>query len=351
MTDAGRSRCCSGTAFWPRGRNSGFERVYDLSERVIPQPVADLPVPSLDEAQRELILVAARCLGVGTVADLADYFWVRPKPAALRVTELVEEGRLLPVAVEGWDRVAYVAAGARPRRPRRQRATLLSPFDSLIWARARTERLFGFHYRIGIYVPEHLRTHGYYVLPLLVGDQLVARFDLKADRKTGTLRVMGSFAEPEADPAAVLDAAAAELGLLRDWLGLGRVAVAARGNLAPGLRRAVAAGARTAPPLPAPADGRRRAARSVREQVPPGVRPGRAERHGGQSRSRHEAHELPGIGQPAAGPPGREVHQHAGHRHQQPEGHAGAPVVREEQGGDAHRVPADAGRAGQGPRR
>jgi uncharacterized protein YcaQ len=236
-------------------RNSGFERVYDLSERVIPQPVADLPVPSLDEAQRELILVAARCLGVGTVADLADYFWIRPKPAALRVTELVEEGRLLPVAVEGWDKVAYVAAGVRPRRPRRQHATLLSPFDSLIWARARTERLFGFHYRIGIYVPEHLRTHGYYVLPLLVGDQLVARFDLKADRNAGTLRVMGSFAEPGADPVAVLDAAAAELGLLRDWLGLGRVAVAARGNLAPGLRRAVAAWARTAPPPPGP--GRR----------------------------------------------------------------------------------------------
>ncbi|MGD0391934.1 MAG: crosslink repair DNA glycosylase YcaQ family protein [Acidimicrobiales bacterium] len=231
-------------------RNPSFERVYDLSERVIPRSVSDLPAPSLDEAQRELILLAARCLGVATVADLADYFWIRPRPAALRVTELVEAGRLLPVEVEGWDKVAYVVPEARPRRPRRQHATLLSPFDSLIWARARTERLFGFHYRIGIYVPEHLRTHGYYVLPLLVGDELVARFDLKADRRSGTLSVVGSYAEPGTDPGAVVDAAAAELGLLRQWLGLEHTVVAARGNLAPRLRRTVAAEARTAPHPP-----------------------------------------------------------------------------------------------------
>ncbi len=220
-------------------RNASFERVYDLSGRVIPEPVAGLAAPPLEEAQRELILVAARCAGVGTVADLADYFWIRPRPAAARVAELVEEGRLVPVSVEGWDKVAYVTPEARPRRPKREHATLLSPFDSLIWARPRTERLFGFHYRIGIYVPERLRTHGYYVLPLLLGDQLVGRFDLKADRKRATLRVLGSYAEPAVEPAAVLGAAVEELDLLREWLGLDHLAVAGRGDLAQGLRRTV----------------------------------------------------------------------------------------------------------------
>ena len=223
-------------------RSPSFERVYDLSERVIPSSVAELPAPSLEEAQRELILLAAGCSGVGTAADLADYFWIRPRPAAARVAELVEDGRLLPVEVEGWDKVAYVTPGTRPRRPRRQHATLLSPFDSLIWTRPRTERLFGFHYRIGIYVPEHLRTHGYYVLPLLLGDELVARFDLKADRRGRALRVEGSYAEPAVEPAAVLGAAAEELHALREWLGLDRLEVAARGDLARGLRRLVGAG-------------------------------------------------------------------------------------------------------------
>jgi len=217
-------------------RTPNFERVYDLAERVIPASVTGLPAPAPEEAQRALIEMAARCLGVATVADLADYFWIRPGPARLRVDELVEDGRLVPVAVEGWTRSAYCVPQARPRRPRRQHGTLLSPFDSLIWNRDRTERLFGFHYRIGIYVPGHLRTHGYYVLPLLVGDELVGRFDLKADRKEGTLRVMGSYAEPEADPVSVIDAATTELDLLRQWLGLEHLAVAARGDLARGLR-------------------------------------------------------------------------------------------------------------------
>ena len=228
-------------------RTPNFERVYDLAERVIPASVIGRPPPAPEEAQRALIEVAARCLGVATVADLADYFWIRPGPARLRVDELVEDGRLVPVAVEGWTRTAYCVPQAKPRRPRRQHGTLLSPFDSLIWNRPRTERLFGFHYRLGIYVPGHLRTHGYYVLPLLMGDELVGRFDLKADRRESTLRVMGSYAEPGADPATVIDAAVAELDLLGRWLGLQHLAVGPRGDLARGLRAGVTRGRRAVP--------------------------------------------------------------------------------------------------------
>jgi uncharacterized protein YcaQ len=221
-------------------RSPNFERVYDLTERVIPSAVLERPVPTVEEAQRELISIAARCLGVATVADLADYFWIPPVPAKLRVAELVEAGRLVPVAVEGWVKPAFITPDARPRPPRRRQATLLSPFDSLIWHRDRTMRLFGFHYRIEIYVPEHRRTHGYYVLPLLVGDQLSARFDLKADRKAGTLRVIGSYLESDAAPGAIVDAATTELRAMSDWLGLDHISVGARGSLAPALADAVA---------------------------------------------------------------------------------------------------------------
>ena len=184
--------------------------------------------------------IAARCMGVATLADLADYFWLRVPAARPRVAELVEAGRLLPVTVQGWRQPAYVAANPRPRAPRRDGATLLSPFDSLIWNRDRTERLFGFHYRIGIYVPQHLRTHGYYVLPLLVADELLARFDLKADRKTGTLRVAAAFLEAGVPVASVLDPGVVELRRLGDWLGLEHISVGGRGDLAPALRRAIA---------------------------------------------------------------------------------------------------------------
>jgi hypothetical protein len=221
-------------------RSASFERVYDLTERVIPAAILARPFPPIEEAQRQLLVIAARCLGVATVGDLGDYFWLKPGPAKLRVAELVEDGRLLPVTVEGWDRPAYALATARPRPPRRHHGTLLSPFDSLIWTRDRTERLFDFHYRIEIYVPEGQRTHGYYVMPLLLHDALVARFDLKADRQTSTLRVNGSYREPGVIPGEVADAAALELERFRRWLGLGRINVGPRGNLAAALRRAVA---------------------------------------------------------------------------------------------------------------
>ncbi len=220
-------------------RTDNFERVYDLTERVIPAEVLAEPSPDPEEADRALLAVAARCLGVATVADLADYFWLSAPLARPRVAELVEEGRLVPVAVEGWRHPAYAPATPRPRPPRRRHATLLSPFDSLIWRRERTERLFGFRYRIEIYVPAPRRQFGYYVLPLLRGDELVARLDLKADRRAGVLRVAAAHGEPGADPDAVARDAATELVRLGRWLGLGRVVAVDKGDLGPALAGAL----------------------------------------------------------------------------------------------------------------
>jgi uncharacterized protein len=221
-------------------RNRSFERIYDLSERVIPPASLAAPVPSVEEAQRELIAIAARCSGVATTADLADYFWVPPRAAKLRVAELVEAGRLRPITVEGWAEPGYVVDGAAPSRPRRRQASLLSPFDSLIWTRRRTERLFNFRYRIEIYVPKDLRTHGYYVLPLLQGDQLVARFGLKSDRAAGHLRVTGAHLEPGADAERAAAGAAGALSKMADWLGLNEVVVEHHGDLATRLLDALA---------------------------------------------------------------------------------------------------------------
>jgi uncharacterized protein YcaQ len=217
-------------------RAANFERIYDLSERVIPAEVLALPTPDQEDAQRELIALAARCMGVATVADLADYFWMRVPAARPRVAELVDDGRLTRTSVEGWSQPAYLPAGVRPTALRRRDATLISPFDSLIWARPRTERLFHFHYRIEIYVPGPDRTHGYYVMPLLWRDQLVARFDLKADRKANLLSVVAAFAEPGQDNGTVAEAALAELHRLRQWLGLEHLSVGEKGGLVPHLR-------------------------------------------------------------------------------------------------------------------
>ena len=213
-----------------------FERVYDLTERVIPQAVLDLPTPSEDEAHRQLLLTAARSCGVATLADLADYFRLRVPVARPRVEELVAAGQLEQVEVAGWGKPAYVVPGtAIPRRA--DARALLVPFDPLIWARDRTERLFGFHYRIEIYVPAAKRTHGYYVLPFLLGDALVARVDLKSDRQAGLLRVQSAWAEPGA-PGCTAEALTEELQALAEWLGLEGVVASGRGSLAlPALRR------------------------------------------------------------------------------------------------------------------
>src|SRR5437763_10025227 len=202
-------------------RKPSFERVYDLPERVIPSGMLSLPTPSPGDAKRALIERAARTLGIASASDLRDYFRLGPQSARTAIDELVEEQVLIRVAVEGWRAHAYLHRGARtPRRIRGQ--ALLAPFDPLVWERARTERLFGFRYRIEIYVPAHKRVHGYYVLPFLLDDRLVARSDLKADRQRSRLLVRQVTWEADA-PAEGRERLNAELRLLADWLGLERV--------------------------------------------------------------------------------------------------------------------------------
>jgi uncharacterized protein YcaQ len=208
-----------------------FERLYDVTERVIPAAILDAPTPTTEDAQRELIRLSARAHGVATEKDLRDYFRLPVQDARDAVAALVASGELLPVAVEGWKQRAYLSPDAAfPRRVRR--SALLSPFDPLVWERARTERLFGFTYRIEIYTPAHKRVHGYYVLPFLHHESIAARVDLKADRKAGVLRVVASWLEPGHDPLDVATALAVELRRAADWQGLPDVVVERRGDLA-----------------------------------------------------------------------------------------------------------------------
>ncbi|HYL58594.1 MAG TPA: winged helix-turn-helix domain-containing protein [Candidatus Acidoferrales bacterium] len=218
----------------------GFERLYDLPERVIPARILATPTPNRDDAQRELLRIAARAMGVATAKDLCGYFRLARETGDARIAELVEQRELIPVEVEGWAQPAFVARGIRSPRNVGARA-LLTPFDSLIWERERTERIFGFRYRIEIYTPLEKRTHGYYVLPFLLGDRMVARIDLKADRAAKTLAVLAAHAEPGVNVAEVGDALMRELQALASWLGLERIRVTRRGNLSRSLRSCEAA--------------------------------------------------------------------------------------------------------------
>ncbi len=215
-----------------------FERHYDLTERVIPAAIMAAPTPSEADAKRELIRISARALGIATEPDLRDYFRISHASAKAAVADLVAAGELVAVEVEGWAAPAYLWHEARRPRGVPARA-LLSPFDSLVWYRDRTERMFGFHYRIEIYTPEPKRQYGYYVLPFLLGDALAGRVDLKADRQAGVLRVQSAWIELGHDPQHVAGELAAELALTASWLDLDRIEVMPRGDLAKELAAAL----------------------------------------------------------------------------------------------------------------
>ena len=216
-----------------------FERVYELTERILPAHVLERrPLPAR-QAQRELLMRAARHFGIGTAKDLADYYRLPLTRSRELLRELAEETNLREISVEGWKEKAYLHPAARAPRSIEGRA-LLTPFDSLVWERERTRRLFGFRYQIEIYVPERKREYGYYVLPFLLDGKLVGRVDLKADRKAGKLHAKGAFVEEGRDPRRVAGELADELRLMAEWLELDGVRAGRRGNLAGALRRALA---------------------------------------------------------------------------------------------------------------
>ncbi|HZN13696.1 MAG TPA: crosslink repair DNA glycosylase YcaQ family protein [Acidimicrobiales bacterium] len=215
------------------GRSRGFDRLYDLAERVIPQPILAAPEPPADEATRELLVRAVDALGVATVKEIAEYFRIGAATAKPLLRDLADEKRVQSVTVEGCNQPAYMSLAASTKRSRAR--CLLGPFDSLTWSRERTRRIFGFDYSFEIYVPAPKRRYGYYVLPFLLDGALVARVDLKADRKASALLVQGAYAEPTG-PADTAVALADELRLMANWLELERVVVAPRGDLARSLR-------------------------------------------------------------------------------------------------------------------
>ncbi|MFM8814716.1 MAG: winged helix-turn-helix domain-containing protein [Actinomycetes bacterium] len=207
-----------------RGRGSDFARVYDLPERVLPQRIIDAPTPSEHEARKQLLVRSAIAQGVATAGDFADYY--RQKLATVKplIAELVEEGELRVVAVDGWAEKAFVHRAAK--LPKQLHATaLLSPFDSLVWCRPRNERLFNFHYRIEIYTPKEKRKFGYYVLPFMMNGEMVGRVDMKADRSRGELLAQRVHTEKGVKRSSINEALSAELAVMATWLGLDRVQI------------------------------------------------------------------------------------------------------------------------------
>jgi uncharacterized protein len=212
-------------------RRGTFERVYDLPERALPKEIVEAPAPAARDAIRELMRRSAKAIGIGAERCLRDYYRLDIADARPALAELVESGEIMPVTVEGWKSRAYLHKDAA--QPRRMTArALLAPFDPLIWQRERTEALFGARVRLEIYTPAHKREHGYYVLPFLLGDSIVARVDLKADRKAGILRVLAAHIEPGIVPGRVVEPLCEELHLMAQWLGLGSVAVTSNNSFA-----------------------------------------------------------------------------------------------------------------------
>ena len=208
-----------------------FTRMYQLPERVIPKQYLDAPDLPVEDAQARLLDQAARAMGIATAEDLGDYYRIRMPETRPLVDQMAVSGRLVEVDVEGWDKPGYLHPDAM--LPRTARGTaLLSPFDNLVWCRPRVERLWDFHYRIEIYVPEPKRVYGYYVLPFLMDGNLVGRVDIKTDRQEGVLRVKGAFAEPDVDKIAVGKTLRRELEQVATWLSMSKIEVAANGNLA-----------------------------------------------------------------------------------------------------------------------
>mgnify|MGYP000556945412 CR=1 FL=1 len=214
-----------------RRRSSDFARVYHAPSEVIPEDVLNAPIPTETEARKQLLLLAARSMGVATAADLIDYHRQKGAIARPLLKELVSTGELEQVAVSGWRDAAYMIPGTKQPRDMQVRA-LVSPFDSLVWCRPRIERVFDFHYRIEIYVPAPKRIYGYYVLPFVLGDKIVARVDLKADRHNSELLVPGAFSEPDVDIKYVAAELMLELREMAAWLGLENIRVGNNGDLA-----------------------------------------------------------------------------------------------------------------------
>ena len=202
----------------------GFERLYDLPERVLPAELLDRAEVEESEAQRRLLLRSADALGVATAQDLRDYYRLETVDCRTRLNELVEAGELIPISVQGWKQTAYSRGEPKPKR-RIDASALLSPFDSLVWARERTERLFGFRYRLEIYTPAHKRSYGYYVLPFLHDERLAGRVDLRSERHHGRLAVHAVHTEAAGLDDAALAALAQQLRELADWLELPEIAL------------------------------------------------------------------------------------------------------------------------------
>ncbi len=215
-----------------------FARYYDLTDRVIPSEHLNNETLSTDDAHREMMRLAVVAHGVGTAEDFANYYHLKNTQAKARLGELVESGEIQSVSVEGWDAPAYAPLEIESTEPTQARA-LLTPFDPLVWNRDRIDRIFDFFYRIEIYVPEPKRQYGYYVYPFVLGEELVARVDLKAERDKGVLRVKSAFAEEGQDHEYVAANLADELRLMADWLGLKRVVAGRKGNLIAAIRTAL----------------------------------------------------------------------------------------------------------------